>query len=91
MNVATHLASSDRAARRLFTGAASAAGLALQTCSHPLPGVDGKALAMMVARIGVLETPALSPIGSAGNGVEDHCASERKSFSGMPEQRAKSL
>ena len=91
MNVATHLAPSHRAARRLFAGAASAAGLTLQTCPHPLPGVDGKALAMDVARIGVLETPALLPIGSAGNGVEDHCASERKSFSGMPEQRAISL
>ena len=46
---------------------------------------------MDVARIGVLKPPALLPIGSAGNGVEDDCASERKSFSGMPEQRAISL
>ena len=42
-----------------------------------------------VARAGGLEPPALLLIGSAGHGVEDHCASERASFSGMPEQRAK--
>ena len=70
-----HFAPTYRAARRLFLDATSAAGLTLQTYAHPLPGAEGEALAMDVARAGGFELPALLVISSACHGVEGHCGS----------------
>ena len=72
---AAHFAPSYRAARRLFLDAASAAGLPLQTYAHPLPGAEGEALAMDVARAGGFDLPSLLIISSACHGVEGHCGS----------------
>jgi hypothetical protein len=75
MTASAHFAPSYRAARRLFLDATSAAGLTLQTCAHPLPGAEGEALAMDVARAGGFDLPALLVISSACHGVEGHCGS----------------
>ena len=79
MSAAPHFAPSFapdyRAARRLFLDATSAAGLTLQTFAHPLPGAQGEALAMDVARAGGFELPSLLLISSACHGVEGHCGS----------------
>ena len=68
-------APSYRAARRLFMDASAAAGLTLQTFAHPLPGAEGEALAMDVARAGGFEATTLLVISSACHGVEGHCGS----------------
>lgn len=75
MSAAQHFAASYRAARRLFLEATSAAGLTLQTFAHPLPGAEGEALAMDVARAGGFDLPSLLVISSACHGVEGHCGS----------------
>jgi Protein of unknown function (DUF2817) len=75
MNFSAHFAPSYRTARRLFLDAASAAGLPVQTFAHPLPGAEGEALAMDVARAGGFELPALLVVSSACHGVEGHCGS----------------
>ena len=72
---AASFAPSYRAARRLFMDASAAAGLTLQTFAHPLPGAEGEALAMDVARAGGFDATALLVISSACHGVEGHCGS----------------
>jgi len=62
-------------ARRKFLDAAGAAGLAVQSHPHPLPGPDGEALAMDVAREGPADARHLLVISSACHGVEGFCGS----------------
>jgi hypothetical protein len=75
MDADQHFAPSYRAARRLFLDASSAAGATVQTLAHPLPGAEGEALAMDVARVGGFDLPRLLLISSACHGVEGHCGS----------------
>jgi Protein of unknown function (DUF2817) len=68
-------AQSYQEARRSFTTAAEAAGLAVTSHIHPMRGRDGEELAMDVARFGPLEAPALLLLTSACHGVEGFCGS----------------
>ncbi len=74
-SAADHFAGRYAAAREIFTGRARAAGLPLQSHAHPLPGRDGEALAMDVARFGGADAKALLVVTSACHGVEGHCGS----------------
>jgi len=62
-------------ARGKFLSAAAAAGLEVQSHPHPLPGRDGEALAMDVARSGPADAPAVLLVSSACHGVEGFCGS----------------
>lgn len=62
-------------ARGKFLAAARAAGAALESHAHPLPGHDGEALAMDVARLGPADARALLVVTSACHGVEGFCGS----------------
>jgi len=62
-------------ARQKFLAAAAAAGLSVQSHRHPLPGHDGEALAMDVAREGAADARALLVVSSACHGVEGFCGS----------------
>ncbi|MDE2276399.1 MAG: M14 family metallopeptidase [Burkholderiales bacterium] len=64
-----------RQARQLFLSAAGAAGATVQTYAHPLPGAEGEALAMDVARSGGFDAPALLVVSSACHGVEGFAGS----------------
>ncbi len=73
--MADHFADRYAAAREIFIGRVRAAGLSLQSHAHPLPGRDGEALAMDVARSGAADAKALLVVSSACHGVEGHCGS----------------
>jgi hypothetical protein len=62
-------------ARAKFLAAAAAAGLAVQSHPHPLPGHDGEALAMDVVRAGPEDAPAVLLLTSGCHGVEGFCGS----------------
>jgi hypothetical protein len=62
-------------ARDKFLAAAGVAGLAVQSHPHPLPGRDGEALAMDVARFGAADAKSVLIISSACHGVEGFCGS----------------
>ncbi|MFT4267486.1 MAG: M14 family metallopeptidase [Xenophilus sp.] len=62
-------------ARARFLAGCAAAGLPVQTHPLALPGADGEALAMDVARDGPLEAGRLLVLSSACHGVEGHCGS----------------
>lgn len=62
-------------ARAKFLAAAQAAGALLESHPHPLPGHDGEALAMDVARLGPADARALLVVTSACHGVEGFCGS----------------
>lgn len=62
-------------ARTLFLEGAAAAGLAIESHAHPLPGKDGEALAMDVARDGPQDADKLLIVSSACHGVEGYCGS----------------
>lgn len=62
-------------AREKFLAAAHAAGLTVVSHTHPLPGRDGEALAMDVARDGPDDAEALLILSSACHGVEGFCGS----------------
>jgi len=62
-------------ARGKFLAATAAAGLTVQSHQHPLPGQDGEALAMDVARAGPADAAALLLVSSACHGVEGFCGS----------------
>lgn len=62
-------------ARRKFLGAADAAGLLVEAKPHPLPGLQGEALAMDVARDGHPNASRLLILSSACHGVEGFCGS----------------
>lgn len=62
-------------ARVLFLEAAAAAGAAIRSHNHPLPGVDGETLAMDVALDGPANARELLIVSSACHGVEGFCGS----------------
>ncbi len=62
-------------ARGKFLAAAQAAGLAVQSHAHPLPGRDGELLAMDVVRAGSADAQHLLLVTSACHGVEGFCGS----------------
>lgn len=79
MSAAVHaerfFAQSYAEARAQFLAAAQAAGLVVQSHAHPLPGRDGEALAMDVARVGAADAQRLLLLTSACHGVEGYCGS----------------
>jgi hypothetical protein len=62
-------------ARQQFLQAAAAAGLAVESKRHPLPGLQGEELAMDVARDGDPDASKLLVLTSACHGVEGFCGS----------------
>jgi hypothetical protein len=70
-----HFAQTYAEARQKFLARAGAAGLPVQSHLHPLPGHDGEALAIDVAREGPSDAPALLVVTSACHGVEGFCGS----------------
>jgi hypothetical protein len=62
-------------ARQKFLQAADAAGLAVQSHAHPLPGRDGELLAMDVVREGPSDAALVLIVSSACHGVEGYCGS----------------
>jgi hypothetical protein len=75
MTAAAHFAPSYRDARARFLAEAQAAGLAVHSHPHPLPGRDGEPLAMDVARLGEPDAAAVLLVSSACHGVEGFCGS----------------
>jgi hypothetical protein len=75
MHTAPLFAQSYAEARGKFLAAAEAAGLDVQSHSHPLLGRDGEALAMDVARFGPADAAAVLIVSSACHGVEGFCGS----------------
>lgn len=74
-DAARHFAQTYGEARGKFLAAASAAGLAVQSHAHPLPGVDGEPLALDVVRDGPDDARAVLLLSSACHGVEGFCGS----------------
>lgn len=62
-------------ARGKFLAAAAAAGLAVQSHPHPLPGAEGEPLALDVVRDGPDDAQAVLVLSSACHGVEGFCGS----------------
>lgn len=62
-------------ARDKFLHACAARGLTVQHHPHPLPGRDGEALALDVARLGSEQAPNLLVISSGCHGIEGYCGS----------------
>jgi len=73
--IESHFAQTYAEARAKFLAGAAAAGLAVQSHPHPLPGHDGEALAMDVARDGPDDAAAVLLLSSACHGVEGFCGS----------------
>ena len=70
-----HFAQTYAEARSKFLAAAKVRGLGVESHPHPLPGRDGEALAMDVARDGPADAEALLLVSSACHGVEGFCGS----------------
>ena len=66
---------SYREARQKFLQAATAAGLPVEAKPHPLPGLEGEALATDVARDGNPAAAKLLVLSSGCHGVEGYCGS----------------
>ncbi|WP_310564258.1 M14 family metallopeptidase [Hydrogenophaga sp.] len=62
-------------ARVLFLEGAAAAGMAIRSHNHPLPGLVGETLAMDVALDGPADAERLLVVSSACHGVEGFCGS----------------
>jgi hypothetical protein len=62
-------------ARVLFLEGAAAAGMAIRSYNHPLPGRDGETLSMDVALDGAADAHQLLIVSSACHGVEGFCGS----------------
>jgi len=62
-------------AREKFLAAAEAAGLDVQSHSHPMRGRDGESLAMDVARFGAHDAEAVLIVSSGCHGIEGFCGS----------------
>ena len=75
MSAAAFFAQTYAGARAKFLQAAAAAGLAVESHPHPLPGRDGELLAMDVARFGPADARSLLLISSGCHGVEGFCGS----------------
>ena len=72
---AAHFAQTYAEARQKFLSAAERRGLTVESHPHPLPGRDGEALAMDVARDGPADAKLLLIVSSACHGVEGFCGS----------------
>lgn len=72
ISVAQAFAASYAEARVKFLEAAAAAGLAIESLPHPLPGRDGEALALDAARDGPHDAERLLILSSGCHGVEGH-------------------
>ena len=75
MHIQTAFSDTYAQARVKFLEGAAAAGMALQSHHHPLPGAEGEPLAMDVARHGPRGSDKLLIVSSACHGVEGHCGS----------------
>lgn len=75
MHIQSSFSDTYARARVKFLEGAAAAGMALQSHNHPLPGAEGETLAMDVARDGALGAEKLLIISSACHGAEGHCGS----------------
>jgi Protein of unknown function (DUF2817) len=75
MTASDHFAQTYAEARGKFVEAARAAGLALTSHPHPLPGRDGETLALDVARFGADDAESLLILSSGCHGVEGFCGS----------------
>lgn len=62
-------------ARARFLSSAAAAGAAISSIDHPLPGPAGQALATDLAWLGPADAEAVLLIASGAHGVEGHCGS----------------
>jgi len=71
----TGLCAQLRTGQARFLEAAATAGLPLQSHPHPLPGSEGEALALDVARDGPPDADKLLIVSSACHGVEGFCGS----------------
>ena len=72
-------------ARVQFLEAAAAAGMAIRSHNHPLPGADGETLAMDVALDGPADAERLLVVSSACHGVEGFCGSGVQVFAAHDE------
>ena len=70
-----HFAQTYAQARAKFLGAAEAAGLDVESHTHPMLGRDGEPLAMDVVRSGPTDARAVLIVSSACHGVEGFCGS----------------
>ncbi len=75
MNPSACFSQSYAEARGKFLAACAAAGLAVESHDHPLPGRDGEPLALDVARDGPEDASRLLIISSGCHGVEGFCGS----------------
>ena len=75
IGVAQAFAPAYARARVQFLEGAAALGLAIESHPHPLPGREGEALAMDVARDGPADAERLLIVSSACHGVEGFCGS----------------
>lgn len=73
-------------ARVRFLEGAAAAGMAITSHRHPLPGRDGETLAMDVALDGAPDAKRLLIVSSACHGVEGHCGSGVQVFATLDAQ-----
>ncbi|MDF3933163.1 M14 family metallopeptidase, partial [Pseudomonas citronellolis] len=75
MNPSACFSQSYAEARGKFLEACAAAGLSVESHAHPLPGRDGEALALDVARAGPMDARHLLLVSSGCHGVEGFCGS----------------
>ncbi|MDB5818085.1 MAG: hypothetical protein JWQ11_1725 [Rhizobacter sp.] len=75
MNVDHHFSQSYAEARDKFLGAATAAGLSVDSRPHPMKGRDGEALASDIVRDGPADAKRVLLITSGCHGVEGYCGS----------------
>lgn len=75
MDAAQAFSPSYALARQKFLAACVAAGIPVESHPLPLPGADGEALAMDVARDGPADAERVLILTSACHGVEGHCGS----------------
>ncbi len=74
-NFSNHFSQTYAEARSKFLASTAAAGLAVESHLHPLPGRDGETLAMDVAREGSADAESVLLVTSACHGVEGFCGS----------------
>lgn len=79
-SVSDRFAHSYLEARQKFLAAAAAAGRAVTSHPHPLPGREGEALAMDIVRDGPQDASSVLVISSACHGVEGYCGSGVQGF-----------
>jgi hypothetical protein len=72
-------------ARVKFLEAAAAAGMAIRSHNHPLPGAEGETLAMDVALDGPVDAEKLLIVSSACHGAEGFCGSGVQVFAAHDE------